>query len=84
MDKHTVVFQPMGVKTEVTTGTSLLEAANEAGIYVNSLCGGEGVCGKVYLERLLFWQPCECFLIVLVYHLLIWKISLWQAVLVTT
>jgi uncharacterized 2Fe-2S/4Fe-4S cluster protein (DUF4445 family) len=46
MGKHTVVFQPGGVKVEVTTGISLLDAATKAGVYVNSLCGGEGVCGK--------------------------------------
>jgi len=50
MDKHTVVFQPGGVKVEVTTGTTLLEAATKAGVYVNSLCGGEGVCGKCRIQ----------------------------------
>ncbi|MFH2011984.1 MAG: ASKHA domain-containing protein [Pseudomonadota bacterium] len=50
MDKHTVVFQPMGIKTEVAKGINLLEAAAKAGVYVNSLCGGEGVCGKCRIQ----------------------------------
>ena len=31
---------------EIEEGVTLLEAAERAGIYLNSLCGGEGVCGK--------------------------------------
>jgi uncharacterized 2Fe-2S/4Fe-4S cluster protein (DUF4445 family) len=46
MAKHKVVFQPVGAKIEVEPGTTLLEAAGRAGVYINSLCGGEGVCGK--------------------------------------
>ncbi len=46
MAKHKVVFQPVGEKVEVEPGTTLLEAASEARVYINSLCGGEGVCGK--------------------------------------
>jgi len=50
MAKHKVVFQPVGAKIEVKSGSSLLEAAAEAGVYINSLCGGEGVCGKCRLQ----------------------------------
>lgn len=50
MAKHSVVFQPVGAKIEVEPGTHLLEAASEAGVYINSLCGGEGVCGKCRLQ----------------------------------
>jgi uncharacterized 2Fe-2S/4Fe-4S cluster protein (DUF4445 family) len=50
MAKHSVVFQPVGAKIEVEPGTHLLEAAAEAGIYINSLCGGEGVCGQCRLQ----------------------------------
>ncbi|MFH1624896.1 MAG: ASKHA domain-containing protein [Pseudomonadota bacterium] len=50
MVKHTVIFQPLGVKIDVTAGTSLLEASTKAGVYVNSLCGGEGVCGKCRVQ----------------------------------
>ena len=50
MAKHSVVFQPVGAKVEVESGTNLLQAAAEAGIYINSLCGGEGVCGKCRVQ----------------------------------
>jgi uncharacterized 2Fe-2S/4Fe-4S cluster protein (DUF4445 family) len=50
MAKYKVVFQPVGAKLEVKDGFSILEAAVEAGIYINSLCGGEGVCGKCRVQ----------------------------------
>ncbi|MGB7033242.1 MAG: ASKHA domain-containing protein [Syntrophobacteria bacterium] len=50
MSKHKVVFQPVGAKIEVEKKSSILEAAAEAGIYINSLCGGEGVCGKCRVQ----------------------------------
>ncbi|MBW1980908.1 MAG: DUF4445 domain-containing protein [Deltaproteobacteria bacterium] len=50
MAKHKVVFQPEGSKVEVAAGNTLLEAAGEAGVYINSLCGGEGVCGKCRVQ----------------------------------
>ena len=50
MAKHSVVFQPVGAKVNVESGIKLLQAAAEAGIYINSLCGGEGVCGKCRLQ----------------------------------
>ncbi len=34
------------VKTEVPEGTTLLEAASQAGVQINSICGGKGACGK--------------------------------------
>jgi len=50
MSKHKVVFQPVGAKIEVEKESSILEAAAESGIYINSLCGGEGVCGKCRVQ----------------------------------
>ena len=44
--KCTVFFEPSGLKTEVPTGTILLEAARKAGVYLSSICGGDGYCGK--------------------------------------
>jgi uncharacterized 2Fe-2S/4Fe-4S cluster protein (DUF4445 family) len=32
--------------TEVSTGTTLLEAATSADVRINSICGGDGICGK--------------------------------------
>jgi uncharacterized 2Fe-2S/4Fe-4S cluster protein (DUF4445 family) len=44
--KCTVLFEPSGLKTEVPSGTALLEVARKAGIYLSSICGGDGYCGK--------------------------------------
>ena len=44
--KCTVLFEPSGLKTEVQRGTVLLEVAHKAGIYLSSICGGDGYCGK--------------------------------------
>jgi uncharacterized 2Fe-2S/4Fe-4S cluster protein (DUF4445 family) len=41
-----VRFEPSGLKTEVPRGATLLEAARLAGVYVTSICGGDGYCGK--------------------------------------
>jgi uncharacterized 2Fe-2S/4Fe-4S cluster protein (DUF4445 family) len=42
----TLCFEPSGLKVEVPAGTTLLEAARKAGIYLSSICGGDGYCGK--------------------------------------
>jgi len=44
--KYTVRFEPSGLKTEVAGGTILLDAARQAGVYLSSICGGDGYCGK--------------------------------------
>jgi uncharacterized 2Fe-2S/4Fe-4S cluster protein (DUF4445 family) len=44
--KCTVRFEPSGLKIEVPVGTVLLEAANKMGVYLSSICGGDGYCGK--------------------------------------
>ncbi|MBE3097366.1 MAG: DUF4445 domain-containing protein [Planctomycetes bacterium] len=41
-----VRFEPSGLKTEAPRGTTLLEAARLAGVYLTSICGGDGYCGK--------------------------------------
>ena len=43
---HKVLFQPDEVAVEVPSGTTILAAANKAQVFVNSLCGGDGVCGR--------------------------------------
>lgn len=42
----TLEFQPDELKVEVPLGTTILDAARKAGVFIDSLCGGEGVCGK--------------------------------------
>lgn len=39
-------FLPDGKEVEVQGGTTLMEAAQNAGVHINNLCGGKGVCGK--------------------------------------
>lgn len=49
MNKFTITFQPSGKTVEVAEGGTLLEAAAEAGVHINSVCGGDGICGKCRL-----------------------------------
>ncbi len=46
MTKHTVTFLPHQVAIEVPGGTTVIQAALDAGVHINASCGGEGVCGK--------------------------------------
>jgi uncharacterized 2Fe-2S/4Fe-4S cluster protein (DUF4445 family) len=50
VEKHKVTFLPDKKVIEVDEGALLLEAAEKAGVYLNSLCGGEGVCGKCRVQ----------------------------------
>ena len=44
-----VRFLPDEKETTVPPGSTLLAAAETAGVYVNSVCGGDGLCGKCRL-----------------------------------
>lgn len=46
METYRITFMPDEKSVEVEPGTTLIEAAEKAGIRINSLCGGEGVCGR--------------------------------------
>ncbi|MEA1963897.1 MAG: ASKHA domain-containing protein [Candidatus Aerophobetes bacterium] len=48
-NKTKVTFLPQNETIEVEKGTTLLEASIRAGVYVNSICGGDGICGKCRL-----------------------------------
>jgi uncharacterized 2Fe-2S/4Fe-4S cluster protein (DUF4445 family) len=41
-----ILFQPSGRRVTVAEGTVLLDAARQAGIDIESPCGGKGTCGK--------------------------------------
>jgi len=41
-----VTFLPSGICAEVPRGSTILDAARQASVYVTSLCGGDGYCGK--------------------------------------
>ncbi|TFG61762.1 MAG: DUF4445 domain-containing protein, partial [Spirochaetales bacterium] len=46
MPDFTVTFHPQNITVKVPEGTTLLEAAAEAQITINNLCGGDGICGR--------------------------------------
>ncbi len=46
MASYRIRFEPDGREVVVEEGKTLLEAARAAGVYVGSVCGGEGVCGR--------------------------------------
>ena len=41
-----VVFTPSGKRGEFTSGISLLDAARQLGVDLDSVCGGRGLCGR--------------------------------------
>jgi len=50
MTTYKVGFSPDGKEVEVEAGATLMEAAEKAEVYINSLCGGKGVCGKCKVQ----------------------------------
>jgi uncharacterized 2Fe-2S/4Fe-4S cluster protein (DUF4445 family) len=46
MKKYRVVFAPSFKEIVIEEGKTLLEAAREAGVYLDSQCNGKGKCGK--------------------------------------
>jgi uncharacterized 2Fe-2S/4Fe-4S cluster protein (DUF4445 family) len=46
----TITVQPEGVRISVAKGANLLTALREAGVNVESVCGGHGVCKKCLVE----------------------------------
>jgi uncharacterized 2Fe-2S/4Fe-4S cluster protein (DUF4445 family) len=41
-----VVFTPSGKRGRFRLGTSLIQAARELGVDIDSVCGGRGICGR--------------------------------------
>jgi len=46
MKHFQVTFKPDGEQISIHAGATLLEAAGQAGIILNSACGGKGICKK--------------------------------------
>ncbi len=44
--KIKIIFQPSGKSAAAETGTTILQAAEDCGIQINTPCGGKGTCGK--------------------------------------
>ncbi len=45
-----VRFKPFHREIRVSRGATILQAAMEAGVYIQASCGGEGVCGKCRVQ----------------------------------
>ena len=45
-DEYNILFLPDEVTVAAPQGTTVLAAATQAKVFVNSLCGGDGVCGR--------------------------------------
>ncbi|NKN37632.1 DUF4445 domain-containing protein [Agrobacterium sp. a22-2] len=45
-----VLFMPSGKRGRFPVGTPVLEAARQLGVYVESVCGGRGICGRCQIE----------------------------------
>jgi uncharacterized 2Fe-2S/4Fe-4S cluster protein (DUF4445 family) len=50
MKNCTVVFEPAKKAVEVASGTTLIEAARKAGVFIDAPCGGKGHCGKCRIK----------------------------------
>ncbi|MDD5127099.1 MAG: ASKHA domain-containing protein [Dehalococcoidales bacterium] len=50
MVKHLVIFQPSGKRGKIEEGKTLLQAAQELGVDIESVCGGKLICGKCVVE----------------------------------
>lgn len=55
MEHYNVTFLPEGRQISIHAGATLLEAAGQAGIILNSVCGGRGTCKKCAVKL----QPGE-------------------------
>ena len=45
-----VLFMPSGKRGRFAKGTPIIDAARELGVYVESVCGGRGICGRCQCE----------------------------------
>ena len=46
MPHYKVIFTPLDKAVSVEAGTTLLDAAGKARITIDSVCGGDGICGR--------------------------------------
>jgi uncharacterized 2Fe-2S/4Fe-4S cluster protein (DUF4445 family) len=50
MAEYFVTFQPDNKRIKVDSGYTILNAAVDAGVFINSVCGGLGKCGKCKVQ----------------------------------
>jgi len=48
--KHPITFLPQNLVTHAPDGTTVFNAANWAGLAIDSTCGGRGTCGKCQVQ----------------------------------
>lgn len=41
-----IIFTPTGLEAQMPTGASILDAARQLGVDLDSVCGGRGICGR--------------------------------------
>ena len=49
-DSHQLIFMPSGRRGQIEEGTSILEAARELGVAIESICGGHMACNKCRIQ----------------------------------
>ena len=47
---HLVLFMPSGKRGRFPKGKVIIDAARELGVYVESVCGGRGICGRCQID----------------------------------
>ena len=52
-DSHTVqvVFTPSGKRGDIKAGKSVLEAAQQLGVDLDTVCGGRGICDRCQIDH---------------------------------
>ena len=50
MTDHLVLFMPSGKRGRFAVGTPILDAARQLGVYIESVCGGRGICGRCQID----------------------------------
>ncbi len=50
MPSHKIIFTPSGLQTEGQAGESLYDVALKAGVDMQSICGGRGLCKRCQVE----------------------------------
>ena len=45
-----ILFTPSGRQGQVTSGTTVLDAARNLGVDLDSICGGRGICGRCQIQ----------------------------------
>lgn len=50
MSTARILFTPSGRQGEVEVGTTILDAARDLGVDLDSICGGRGICGRCQVQ----------------------------------